>query len=70
MSIVPDEKPTNSVPVRAGHPLRRADRITLDQAADDLGAAGEGYAVHGLVSSRKLYILSYTIARMSMSSYT
>lgn len=32
--------------VRPGHPFRAADRIALDQAVDDLDAAGERYTVH------------------------
>jgi hypothetical protein len=41
-----DQQAADRVAVRAGHPLRATDRITFDQAVDDLDAAGEGYAVY------------------------
>ena len=41
-----DHKPHDRVAVSIGHPLGGADRIALDQAVDDLGAAGERGAVH------------------------
>lgn len=41
-----NQQAANCVAVRAGQPLRPADRIALDQAVDDLDPAGERYAVH------------------------
>jgi hypothetical protein len=41
-----DQQAADRVAVRPGHPLGAADRIALDQAVDDLDAAGERYAVH------------------------
>jgi hypothetical protein len=41
-----DQQPADRVAVRPGHPLSAADRIALDQAVDDLSAAGERYAIH------------------------
>jgi hypothetical protein len=41
-----DQQPHDRVAVRPGHPLGAADRIALDQAVNDLDAAGERYAVH------------------------
>jgi len=40
--------PADRVAMRSGHPLRAADRVALDQAVDDLDAAGERCAVHGV----------------------
>ena len=36
-----DEKAADRVAMRTGHPLGAADRITLDQAVDDLNPARE-----------------------------
>jgi len=40
------QQPTDRVAMRAGHPLGAADRISLNQAVDDLDPADEGYTVH------------------------
>jgi hypothetical protein len=42
-----NHQPHDSVAVRVGHPFGRTDRISFDQAIDDLGSAGEWEAVHG-----------------------
>ena len=47
-----DHKAHDRIPVSIGHPLGGADRIALDQAADDLGTAGERGAVHGTFLNR------------------
>jgi hypothetical protein len=43
-----DQQPTDCVAVRARHPFGAADRVALDQAIDDLGAAAEWYAIHAI----------------------
>jgi hypothetical protein len=36
----------NCISMYVGHAFRRADRIALNEATDDMGRAGEGPAVH------------------------
>jgi hypothetical protein len=43
-----DQQPTDCVAVRARHPFGAADRVALDQAIDDLGAAAEWHAIHAI----------------------
>lgn len=40
------QQPHDGVAVGAGHPLGGPDRVSFDQAVDDLGAARDRYAVH------------------------
>jgi hypothetical protein len=41
-----NHQPHDGIAMNAGHPLSRADRITLNQATDDLSPAGEWRAVY------------------------
>ena len=41
-----DHEAHDGIAMRVGHAFRRADRVALDQAVDDLSATGEGEAVH------------------------
>jgi len=43
-----DQQAADRVAVRVGHSLRAPDRISLDKAVDNLDAAGERNAVHGV----------------------
>jgi hypothetical protein len=43
-----DHQPHDRVAVCVGHAFGRPDRIAFDQGSDDLGAAGERKAVHGV----------------------
>ncbi len=55
-----DEKPADRVAMRVRHPLCAADRVSLNQAVDDLDSAAERYAVHGLTFI-DVYISIYVV---------
>jgi hypothetical protein len=65
-----DQQAADRIAMRPRHPLGAADRIAFDQAVDDLYRAGERDTVHWLAPFKNLYILSYTIAGLSMVLYT
>jgi hypothetical protein len=61
-----DHEAHDRIPVCVGHSFRRADRITLNQSPDDLGAASRRKAVHFATPSIHLHYNSAVFIDMSI----